>query len=378
MGLVASTGTGGGACGPGVGAADAETSKQGGKRAAPAKGSGDAKDAGGESPLDIKADVGAVLQQVLDLVLGGIADDEARKAVNAEYLKLKAAFDKADKLGTTPARVTAYQAVHAPGAGSAREGRGHPLRARPLGRQRQAARRLRRAPPSARSAARRRRCWRRPSPVSRPTRCARRAPATARAAVRDPAEAGAPARDRDAAAEALEGDRRRHRRGGQGAPRARQEARLRPAGAPRHAAGREEERLAGGTTFEEVAAQVDGLLAEAGALQTEGRELTTNLADEKELEAVRKRLDGLKPRIDRADDAGMPKPIEDRQENVRNFAKVIEEQMAAKNKAAVLKTLANLTLQLGDLEQMKERYLAYRRKFEAARDGPVKRARALN
>ena len=48
-----------------------------------------------------------------------------------------------------------------------------------------------------------------------------------------------------------------------------------------------------GTTFEEVAASVDGLLAEARALQTEGKELTTNLADERELEAVRKRLDGL-------------------------------------------------------------------------------------
>ena len=57
----------------------------------------------------------------------------------------------------------------------------------------------------------------------------------------------------------------------------------------------------------------------------------------------------------------MPPYIEQRQANVRNFAKVIEEQMAAKNKAAVLKTLGSLTLSLADMEQMKDRHAAYRR-----------------
>src|SRR5207237_3293779 len=120
-----------------------------------------------------------------------------------------------------------------------------------------------------------------------------------------------------------------------------------------------------GATFEEVAASVDGLLADARALQTEGKELTTNVADEKELDAVRKRLDGLKPRFDRASETGMPKAVENAQANVRNLVKTIEEQMAAKNKAAVLRTLGVLTQSLEFMEGMKSRYLAYRKTFIA-------------
>ena len=359
-----------------VGEADAESSKQGEGKAA--QGDGPAKgDGGGESPLDIKADVAAVLQQVLDLVLGGIPDDEARKAVNAEYLKLKAAFDKADKLGSTKAKVTAYQAILQPAqdlrakAEGIRytfglwDGNGKPL----VG--------------PARAA------------IGKIEGTAKAVLETTLAGLEADALRAARAGDSTALQSTLQPKLVRLHAIATQLPKRSKEIDDGIAAAAKVLLALDKKRASellarlarlqdakksgwpAGATFEEVAASVDGLLAEARALQTEGKELTTNLADERELEAVRKRLDGLKPRIDRASETGMPPYIEQRQANVRNFAKVIEEQMAAKNKAAVLKTLGSLTLSLGDMEQMKDRHAAYRKKFEAARDGPVKKARAL-
>jgi hypothetical protein len=47
-------------------------------------------------------------------VLGGINDDAARKAVNAELDKLKAAFAKADKLASPKAQTAAFNALIGP------------------------------------------------------------------------------------------------------------------------------------------------------------------------------------------------------------------------------------------------------------------------
>ena len=371
MGLLQALGLAAAPAPAGVGEADAETSKQGeGKGGGPAKG-------GGESPMDVKADVGAVLQQVLDLVLGGIPDDEARKAVNAEYLKLKGAFDKADKLGSAKAKVTAYQAILQPA---------QDLRAKAEGirytfglwdgngKQLVGPARL---------------------GVGKIEGTAKAVLETTLAGLEADALRAARAGDSTALQSTLQPKLVRLHAIATQLPKRSKEIDDGIAAAAKVLLALDKKRASdllarlaklqdakksgwpAGATFEEVAASVDGLLAEARALQTEGKELTTNLADERELEAVRKRLDGLKPRIDRANETGMPKYIEDRQANVRNFAKVIEEQMAAKSKAAVLKTLGSLTLSLGDMEQMKDRHAAYRKKFEAARDGPVKKARAL-
>ncbi|MEO5881509.1 MAG: hypothetical protein ABIQ06_03760 [Caldimonas sp.] len=362
----------------GVAEAEAETSKSGGagKTAGSGKG-GDSAKGGGESPLDIKADVAAVLQHVLDLVLGGIPDDEARKAVNADYLKLKAAFDKADKLGSTKAKVTAYEAILPP----ARE-----LRARAEG--------IRYAFG----------LWDGKGKVLvEPAR-------TALGKLADPAKAVLTTTLDGLVADALKAARAGDSTTLQSTlqpklvrlhgltttlPKRSTEIDAGIAAAAKVLLALDKTRATdllvrlarlqdakksgwpAGNTFEEVAASVDGLLAEARALQTEGTELTTALKNEHELGVVRKRLDELKPRIDRANDIGQPKCIEDRQANVRNFSKTIEEQMAAKNKAAVLKTLGPLTLSLGDMEGMKERHAEYRRKFEAARGGAVNKARAL-
>lgn len=332
---------------------------------------------GGEGPMDIKADVAAVLQQVLDLVLGGLPDDEARKAVNAEYLKLKAAFDKADKLGSTAAKVTAWQALLQPAqdlrakaegiryAFGLWDGNGKGL----VGPARTA---IGKTEGSAKAVLETTLA----SLEADALRAARTGDSTALQATVQPKlvrlhaiATQLPKRSKEiddgiaAAAKVLLAlDKTR------ASELLARLAKLQDAKKTGWPAG---------ATFEEVAASVDGLLAEARALQTEGRELTTRLADERELDAVRKRLDSLKPRIDRANDTGMPPYIELRQGNVRNFATAIEEQMAAGNKAAVLRTLGTLTLSLGDMEQMKERWAAYRKKFEAARDGPVAKARAL-
>jgi hypothetical protein len=327
--------------------------------------------------MDVKADVAAVLQQLLDLVLGGIPDDEARKAVNAEYLKLKAGFDKADKLGSTKAKVTAYQALPPAGAGPARQGRGIRY-AFGLwdGNGKQLVAPARTA--IGKIAARPRPCSRRPLAASRPRRCAPRAPATAPRCSRrcsrswcacTPSRRQLPKRSKEiddgiaAAAKVLLALDKN--------------ARLRPAGAPREAAGREEERLARRRDLRGGRGSVDGLLAEAASPADRGKELTTNLADEKELEAVSKRLDGLKPRIDRADDAGMPKPVEDRQANVRNFAKVIEEQMAAEEQGRGAEDAGRPDPVARRPGADEGPLPGVPKKFEAARDGPVKKARAL-
>ncbi len=359
----------------GLADAEGEPAKAGesGKAAGRAKGGA----GGGETPLDIKADVAAALQQVLDLVLGGIQDDEARTAVNDQYGKLKAAFDKADKLGSTKAKVTAYEAILAPAqdlrakadgiryAFDLWEGNGKALVAparTATGKLPDAAKAvlettLANTEADALRAARAGDSTTLQSTIQ-PKLVRLHALVTTLPKRSTEIDAGIAA----AAKVLLAIDKTR------ATDLLVRLARLQDA---------KKSGWPAGTTFEEVAASVDGLLAEARALQTEGQELTTKLGDERELAVVRKRLDGLKPRIDRANDTGMPKYVEDRQANVRNFAKTIEEQMAAGNKAAVLKTLGLLTLSLGDMESMKDRHAGYRRKFEAARDGAVKTARAL-
>ena len=361
----------------GGGDAVAETTKggEGGPSTVSAKGGG-AK-GGGESPLDVKADVAAVLQQVLDLVLGGLRDDEARQAVNAEYLKLKGAVDKADKLGSTQAKVTAYQAILAPA---------QDLRAKAEG--------IRYAlglwdgngqllVGPARTA------------IGKADGSAKAVLETTLAGLEADALRAARAGDSTTLQSTVQPKLVRLHAIATQLPKRSKEIDDGIAAAAKVLLGLDKIRAAdllvrlarlqdakksgwpAGATFEAVAASVDGLLAEARALQTEGKELTTKLADERELEVVRKRLDGLRPRLDRANDTGVPGYIELRQANVRNFSKAIEEQMAASNKAAVLKTLGLLTLSLGDMEGTKDRHAAYRKKFEAARDGAVAKARAL-
>ena len=281
----------------GAGEAGAETSKQGedgvagSARGAPAKGG----DGGGESPMDIKADVAAALQQVLDLVLGGIPDDEARKAVNTEYLKLKAAFDKADKLGSAKAKVTAYQAILQPS---------QDLRAKAEGirytfglwdgngRQLVGPARL---------------------GVGKIEGTAKAVLETTLAGLEADALRAARAGDSTALQSTLQPKLVRLHAIATQLPKRSKEIDDGIAAAAKVLLALDKKRASellarlarlqdakksgwpAGTTFEEVAASVDGLLAEARALQTEGKELTTNLADEKELDAVRKRLDGLKP-----------------------------------------------------------------------------------
>jgi hypothetical protein len=333
--------------------------------------------AGGESALDVKADVAAVLQQVLDLVLGGIPDDEARKAVNAEYLKLKAAFDKADQLATTKAKVAAYSAILAPAqALRARsdgiryafglwQGNGKPLVEPALA----AIGKLADAPKAVLATTL-------DGLVADALRAARAGDSTTLQSTVQPKllklqglATTLPKRSAEidagiaAAAKVLLALDK-----------------MRATDLLVRLAALQNAKATGwpaGNTFDEIVASFDGLLAEAKALQAEGQALATALKDERELAIVRKRLDELKPRIDRANDAPVPAYIDLRQANVRNFAKTIEEQMAARNKAAVLKTLGLLTLSLGDMEGMKDRYAEYRQKFEAARDGPIKAARAL-
>ena len=360
----------------GAGEADADTAKQGqGKGAGSAKGGG--AEGGGESPLDVKADVAAVLQQVLDLVLGGIPDDEARKAVNAEYLKLKGASDKADKLGSTKAQVTAWQAILAPAqdlraqaegiryAFGLWDGNGKLL----VGPARAA---IGKVEGSAKA-------------VLETTLGGLEADALRAARVGDSTTLQATVQPKLVRLHAIATQLpKRSKEIDDGIAAAAKVLlaldKTRASDLLVRLAKLQDAKKSGwpaGATFEEVAASVDTLLAEARALQTEGKELTTNLADEKELDAVRKRLDGLKPRFDRASETGMPKAVENAQANVRNLVKTIEEQMAAKNKAAVLRTLGVLTQSLEFMEGMKSRYLAYRQKFIAARDGAVKKARAL-
>src|SRR5204862_4389992 len=82
--------------------------------AGPARPKADAKEDARREASDARADVDAILSQITVLVLGGINDDAARKAVNAELGKLKAAFAKADKLASPKAQTTAFNALLGP------------------------------------------------------------------------------------------------------------------------------------------------------------------------------------------------------------------------------------------------------------------------
>jgi hypothetical protein len=95
-----------------------------------------------------------------------------------------------------------------------------------------------------------------------------------------------------------------------------------------------------GATLDEIAASVDTVSAGAKALIADGEALKTRLVVDREIAALRAKLDAFKPRIDKASEAPVPPYIDERQNNVKHFAQVMDEQLNSRHVPEAQKTLA--------------------------------------
>jgi hypothetical protein len=132
-----------------------------------------------------------------------------------------------------------------------------------------------------------------------------------------------------------------------------------------------------GGTLDEIAASVDTLSQAAKALIAEAHSLKATLVLERDMAALRAKLDALKPRIDKASESSQPPYIDQRQNNVKHLVQVLDEQLKANQKAPAEKTLASLLLALDDMDKFKRFLADYRARLAAAKSGPIKAALAF-
>jgi hypothetical protein len=336
----------------------------------------DAADAIAREASDARADVDAVLSQITALVLGGITDDAARRSVNAELAKLKAAFAKADKFKGRKA-TAAFNAL----LGPAQDLRARADRTKDAGEWVQAHVAPMLAPVQAGIDA----MASAPKAVlqkefdglkSDVKRYAEAGDTTALQSIVAPrlgklhglvttlpkvsAQAGA---DLDRAAKLLLALDHVQASGLLARLAALKDAR--------------ETHWPAGASLDEIAASVDTLQSGAKALIADAEALQSSLALDREIAALRARLDALKPRIDKASESPVPAYIDQRQGNVKRLAQALDEQLAARKKAPAEKSLAGLQLALDDMEKFKGLWAAHKARFDAARNGPIKAALAL-
>ena len=96
-----------------------------------------------------------------------------------------------------------------------------------------------------------------------------------------------------------------------------------------------------------------------------------------EFAAFGRRLDALKPRFDKASDAPATKHIDALQKKVRERVAAIQASVAAKDLADAEAGLTQLPADLATMEKARADHAAFVTKFNAARDGDVKRARGF-
>ncbi len=92
--------------------------------------------------------------------------------------------------------------------------------------------------------------------------------------------------------------------------------------------------------------------------------------------ALRAQIDALKPRTDRASDTPVPKFVEQEQQAVRGKLADIEARFAERDFATAQAEIGTLEQHLRGMEHAKGLYEAHRKKFDAARAGPIAAALA--
>lgn len=326
---------------------------------------------------DLRADIDAIVAQITALVLGGIADDAGRKRVNEDLGKLKAVLAKAGKIADPKAATKAFGAALGPAQALLARAQGTKeavdvvqAKLTPL-----------LVPARAGLAA-----------LAAPTRAVLQAELDAlQADIRRYVEAG------DATAlQAIVAPRlaKLHKLA-TGLPKvsAQADAELaraaklvqaldaaRSADLQARLADLQAKKQAGwpaGKTLDEIAAAVDGVSAGVKTLIEDAEAVKNRLAIADEIAKLRKRVDALKPRTDKASAAPVPRFIDNWQQRVRSALADFAKYEAANNLKSCEVMFSQLGAALDSLEQAKTRYAAHRAKFVAARDGTIKAALAV-
>ncbi|WP_127997108.1 hypothetical protein [Piscinibacter defluvii] len=92
--------------------------------------------------------------------------------------------------------------------------------------------------------------------------------------------------------------------------------------------------------------------------------------------ALRAKIDALKPRTDRANDAPVPKFVEKEQQEVRGKLADVEARFSERDFATAQAEIGTLEQHLRGMEHAKGLYDAHKKKFDAAKSGPIAAALA--
>ncbi len=131
-----------------------------------------------------------------------------------------------------------------------------------------------------------------------------------------------------------------------------------------------------GNSLDEMAASIDTSTTAARTLLGDVDAKAKSLVVDKEMAELQKQFDALKPRIDKATEVAVPIYIATRQADVQRLAAAMTAQLAGRV-AGAAKTLASLRLILDDTEKFKALLAAHLAKLEAAKKGGIQAALAL-
>ena len=325
---------------------------------------------------DARAELAAVLSQISAIVLGGFSDDAARKRINDELGKLKAAEARAGKIADPKSAVTALAAVRV---------QAEDLRAR--------ADRTKDALDWAEAHIA-------PALAAAQTAVVALAP-TARAvlqreldAVKADSRRAADAGDRASLQSAVSPRLKKIGDVATGLDKASTQidaflataaqgivaldAAARADLAARLKTLQDEKKAAWptGGSLDEMAASIEKSTAAARTLLADIDAKAKSLIVDQGMAELQKQFDALKPRIDQATELAVPVYIAKRQDNVQRLATTMTAQLDGRV-AGAAKTLASLRLVLGDTEKFKALRAAHLARLEAAKNGGIKAALAL-
>ncbi|MFN0185267.1 MAG: hypothetical protein ACKVQR_15760, partial [Aquabacterium sp.] len=349
----------------------------GGSGADAAGGKGGSAEGSSDASAGPRDQAQELLSQITALVLGGLENDAARKSLNAELKKLQAGFDKAARAGKAAAQDKAYAAVRDAAARVLERAQVtntgedfaaaklEPLFAQaaksvtglPTGRARQV---LLAELESLRADAARYETAGDATALQsivqprllKLARVSGAIPALAAALMKNLADAEAAITPLEAAASA--------------------DLRARLAALKEQAASD----FPAGHTLDEIDAEDRIIGPAAAALVNEARALGVTLSRRAEIAKLRKRLDGLKPRLDKTTEAGQPAFIDKRQKTLQQLRANFDKFEAKDDLKSCEVLFSNIGAQLDAVEAAKRNHAAARKAYDDARAGGIAQAKA--
>ena len=131
-----------------------------------------------------------------------------------------------------------------------------------------------------------------------------------------------------------------------------------------------------GTNLDELDGEDKLLSKSAKTLVADAQNLVKTLNARAEIAKLRLRVNGLKPRLDKASEAGQPKFVEDRQAKVRDALANFEKFEKLDDLKSCEIAFSAMGAALDAMEQAKRLYVVSRGKFVSARDGGIRAAKA--